>query len=732
MLLRVLLLLLIASAALSMSRAESSAVVQWERKLVVPGGWIEHAVFVTRDTAWAVGAGGVFVSGDGGRSWEHRFANDLLLNYADAAPDGQQGWAVGAIGAITATRDGGATWTAQDSNTDIHLTSVAAIDADSAIITGTGQGFSDVPSYPTAHILLRTDGGGETWYPFALPGGFVGRRVDFLPDGQHGWISAERCTPQPATTGCTELAEALFRTDDGGTTWTQFGDQPGLFYFEFVTPGVGWATVTECDTVCTSSALRSADGGATWDTVLSVSSNDGGLSAVHAIDAETAIAQDYTCVVEPCATAYHITRNGGVTWAPFGAPASTATSPTAFYDERRAVRFSPSEWTDDGTAWNGARFLVVAGSGAFDFVDRDHGWFAASELLRTDDGGEAWVSVSQRRFASLDFVSPSVGWATEFSCSFTCEGAVFKTADGGATWAEQLKLPDLQDAPSLTFVDSSNGWVVQTYGTGAPMWHTLDGGQTWREQRPPASDPYRAPRIAFVDRNIVWHASSACEPTRFDDCALRANLSTDGGDTWTATTPIPEEEDCGASSIAATSVKHVWISGSRCTHFVEPILHRSSDGGATWTSYDRGFVGDAGSLTFFDSRVGRSFSSFCPNPPVGTCTGAIYRTGDGGATWTREETDLLPSGVIGMRTQFLTPETIWQANQDGGGLVAVFRQSLHLYDGGAAGPAIIAPDTGVGQPSRSSPLPAAVALLSMGLVLLAVTMLASQRGVRRD
>ncbi len=64
------------------------------------------------DHLWVAGApgSGVFHSGDGGRTWELQRTGQHLPLRAMTFVDAQRGWAVGALGTILGTRDGGASW----------------------------------------------------------------------------------------------------------------------------------------------------------------------------------------------------------------------------------------------------------------------------------------------------------------------------------------------------------------------------------------------------------------------------------------------------------------------------------------------------------------------------------------------------------------------------------------------------------------------------------------------
>jgi photosystem II stability/assembly factor-like uncharacterized protein len=104
------------------------------------------------------------------------------------------------------------------------------------------------------------------------------------------------------------------------------------------------------------------------------------------------------------------------------------------------------------------------------FVDAAHGWVIGGSmdqlgsgssagsvlvpLFKTNDGGNTWVPVrtdlplvsTYGRVQGLDFVDPRNGFATAFTAvpvygSFSYQGALLKTTDGGVTWAVVGQVP---------------------------------------------------------------------------------------------------------------------------------------------------------------------------------------------------------------------------------------------------------------------------------------------------
>ena len=697
----------VAVAMLSASPAAGGAHAQtpggWRQQLVVPSGDLYAAVFVTPDVAWAVGPGGIFRSSDGGRSWSVAYIGGdspgWLLAVA-AAPDGLHGWAVGGLGLIVSTTDGGKTWTRQASGTQVNLDTVAAV----GNARGVDIGFSDVVSVgPKPHVILRTSDSGATWQEVRIAPDYEISTVTFLPDGRHGWMAGARwlCAPDPnAGPGCTR-EQALFRSEDGGASWGVVNTYVDLRRIAFVDATTGWATGYRCDggVRCVPVVVRTADGGATWTEVRALSES-GYLGDIVGFDAKVAAVVETSCDVPaaaPCTRSLMRTTDGGATWRATSSRGSDSGSVLAFAGTARGVwaGYAGPQWTDDGATWQAAQFPVTVGSGAFDFANARDGWFAASKLLRTRDGGATWAPVSDRALVGVAFVSADEGWGLEASCPASAGCGMFDvlhTTDGGTTWIRQFTTPMLLSTPELAFTSAAAGWLMSP--DDDRVFHTRDGGATWYEQRPPAP---RA-RIAFVGSLFAVATAPSCGGSS-EGCTPRIYVSIDGGDTWVRRADVPAAQGCRAPGIAALDAGYIWVALSRCGTGADPtVIWRSGDAGRTWQSTQIDGQLSFGALRFFDQRTGRATGTRCG---ATGCSGLLLRTSDGGATWRAEPMPKGASMGAGVASaRFVSPEHLWVMVQTGGGVFTVGQQRLYAYAGVEpaldAPPPITMPGTGGG------------------------------------
>ncbi|CAA9264974.1 MAG: GH74 [uncultured Chthoniobacterales bacterium] len=179
-------------------------------------------------------------------------------------------------------------------------------------------------------------------------------------------------------------------------------------------------------------------------------------------------------------------------------------------------------------------------------------------IYRSTDGGDTWNHVGLKNSERVAFmmVSPKAG-DTVFAAvpgplwSDSEERGLFKTTDGGKTWNNVLKGPNLSTGASDIAMDPTNpdvmfaslwdfrrqGWTFRSGGNGpdAPsgsgLFRTADGGATWTELTPEANKgfpkkPYGRIAVAIAPSNAK-RVYAFVEGT---DSALF--VSDDGGATW--------------------------------------------------------------------------------------------------------------------------------------------------------------------------------------------------------
>ncbi len=144
------------------------------------------------------GSGVIYLTVDGGASWEQRPSGTTETLFDVAFADARDGWAVGSSGTILHTRDGGMTWAAQQSGlepAEETLLGVACISPSTAWAVG-----------PDA-ALFTVDGGGD-WL-----------RATAGDDSAASFSRAHDVAFADANVGWAVHGTHIWATRDGGSRW---------------------------------------------------------------------------------------------------------------------------------------------------------------------------------------------------------------------------------------------------------------------------------------------------------------------------------------------------------------------------------------------------------------------------------------------------------------------------------------------------------------------------------
>jgi photosystem II stability/assembly factor-like uncharacterized protein len=268
------------------------------------------------------------------------------------------------------------------------------------------------------------------------------------------------------------------------------------------------------------------------------------------------------------------------------------------------------------------------------------------------------------------------------------EGFLFRSMDRGNIW-EQRPPPPIQQlggAPEFFFLDAQQGWYL-TGGSydkcngSTQIWHTLDGGSTWRAVPVDVSTlPFPSPTwvpeckqsLSFIDPAHGFVSTWA--PDRLP----KIYRTGDGGKTWLGS-PLTIPWDPATTGIQPTlhaglvkrfgSALYVVVGDQESENATKgQYIYRSTDGGITWswmTSVPTRYIVMVTESRWLQFLVGERLetttsgqqwhvyeSDFSANPQVGgprvafgdslvgyaEANGSFLRTVDGGSHWTRIKT----------------------------------------------------------------------------------------------
>ncbi|MEZ4986380.1 MAG: YCF48-related protein [Saprospiraceae bacterium] len=237
-----------------------------------------------------------------------------------------------------------------------------------------------------------------------------------------------------------------------------------------------------------------------------------------------------------------------------------------------------------------------------------------STLLKSTDGGQTWADITPNvpdvQWRGVSFVSDTRGW------TLTSTGDVYRTTDGGASWA-LVNTGTMTQEGTITFTDANTGYATSF----RDLYKTTDGGTTWTLIKANAFGSYQNQLLVLDEQHLVSTQGG-----------LVIYASQDGGANWSSVSPLPYGYN--HNYMTALPDGRVWVAcdfGS---------IAFSNDFSSSFTDQLPGFKYYLNSIDFSNNLTG-----WCAGQ-----SGAIVRTQDGGNTW--NEITNLPLNEL-MESQYL-------------------------------------------------------------------------------
>lgn len=524
--------------------------------------------------------------------------------------------------------------------------------------------------------FMRSDDAGENWRTISGPwethdvreGHQDAPRLVVFSNTRHG-VGFAAFNPGSSKTALKKQGVRLYRTTDGGDTWTRFSDLPAgsghIFALQFVSTSPGRVLAAAGNGI-----FLSDNDGLTWRAVTaglprSGDSDGNDSNGIHPIDMAGSESKGVFYATFPSsfdkagnfAGGLYRSGDGGATWRPGGRDG-------LFIDAAK-----PTQFFQVATAESDPSCVYLVMRGPLTLNPHDTG---ISMLYRSDDGGDTWqatlfqhpdqpgynvvnTSWNTRQWGWQRHVSgiavyptnPDVVTASSSSCFLI-------SRDRGRTW-RQIHAPDgtisgqpgggLQIMSVWNYYfdphDYDRRYIASTDFSG---WFASKDGTVWEQHI--EGNPWNQNSYALaIDPDVkgrLWAAASTTHdiPTWKYQRGLGTYrggvvLSNDGGRTW-----LSEEVNKG---LPGRSVTDIWLDPrspveARRLWVAVPGhgAYFSQDGGKSWEARNNGIhPKNLNVLRITATPSGDRLymlTTICYSPS-GLQPGALYTSDDEGLTW---------------------------------------------------------------------------------------------------
>ena len=296
--------------------------------------------------------------------------------------------------------------------------------------------------------------------------------------------------------------------------------------------------------------------------------------------------------------------------------------------------------------------------------------YAAAELgqvWKTTDGGLHWKEIVNLNFPYYWF-GVNAQTANDVVISgfnhSTFQGVLRWSHDGGVTWTPDIVLTSRGWSYRVRFADPQNGLVMDGLNLDAAnaAHFTTDGGATAADWTADVPDP----NGGWFGNQFSLLSNGHARASGITYCASR-----DVGATWKCGPPVDSVFD---GPVFFSNDQAGWVGGGEISPNVEGWVHRTTDGGKTWSARTLDVAFPIREIRFLNPLKG-----WAAGGNIYSNQGGIYFSKDGGQTWALDidtagaEMDACDSQQVATKFQ------VWCAGYD-----ASFNGVIYSVRGGGA------------------------------------------------
>ena len=367
-----------------------------------------------------------------------------------------------------------------------------------------------VPAALSAQVVDSTAFNGLAW-----------REIGPFRGGRSAAVTGSVARPHEYYMGTT--GGGVFKTSDGGLTWHAtsdgyFGGTIGAIAVSETNPDIVYVATGEYPIRGNVShgdgVYRSDDGGTTWRYIGLADTRQISRVRIHPKNPNLVYvgAQGHVFGPNPDRGVYR-TYDGGRTWKRILFRNDSTGVTDLVMDPNKPEVLYAAFWQAGRKPW-----LLSSGG-------------AGSGIFKTTDGGDTWKEITRNAGMPKGIIG-NIGLTVSPAMSSRVwaiveaeDGGVFRSDDGGTTWTRmnwERKLRQRAWYYSRIFADPKDSMTVYVLNTS--VWRSKDGGRTFARVRDPHGDNHDL-WIAADNPNRMINANDG-----------GANVSTNGGRTWTAQT----------------------------------------------------------------------------------------------------------------------------------------------------------------------------------------------------